>query len=182
MPGAILGGVIVGLAVSEAGFRASERVLLTAQGRALLHARMVERMVAIACAADIGPDRFDVIGALICLVGVGVVEGGAAVKVDQMQMLMATTSEVALEARNPVAQVIQTVEREVTVSTAHLRARKVAEARIKGYEGDACGNCGNFTLVRNGTCLKCDTCGSTSGCSSRASAGSSRSAGPGSSR
>jgi ribonucleoside-diphosphate reductase alpha chain len=39
------------------------------------------------------------------------------------------------------------------------------EARVKGYEGEACGNCGNFTLVRNGTCLKCDTCGSTSGCS-----------------
>ena len=40
-----------------------------------------------------------------------------------------------------------------------------AEARMKGYEGDACGDCGNFTLVRNGTCLKCDTCGATSGCS-----------------
>ncbi len=40
-----------------------------------------------------------------------------------------------------------------------------AEARMKGYEGDACGECGNFTLVRNGTCLKCDTCGGTSGCS-----------------
>jgi ribonucleoside-diphosphate reductase alpha chain len=44
-------------------------------------------------------------------------------------------------------------------------ARRAAEARLKGYEGDACGNCGNFTLVRGGTCLKCDTCGSTSGCS-----------------
>ena len=39
------------------------------------------------------------------------------------------------------------------------------EARAKGYEGDACGECGNFTLVRNGTCMKCDTCGGTSGCS-----------------
>jgi len=38
-------------------------------------------------------------------------------------------------------------------------------ARMKGYEGDACGECGNFTLLRNGTCMKCDTCGSTSGCS-----------------
>ena len=41
----------------------------------------------------------------------------------------------------------------------------VAEARLKGYEGDACGSCGAFTLVRNGTCLKCVSCGSTSGCS-----------------
>jgi ribonucleoside-diphosphate reductase alpha chain len=38
-------------------------------------------------------------------------------------------------------------------------------ARMRGYQGDSCGECGNFTLVRNGTCLKCDTCGSTTGCS-----------------
>ncbi len=44
-------------------------------------------------------------------------------------------------------------------------AEKRAEARAKGYEGEACSECGNFTLVRNGTCLKCDTCGSTTGCS-----------------
>ena len=47
----------------------------------------------------------------------------------------------------------------------HAAAEKRAEARAKGYEGEACGECGNFTLVRNGTCLKCDTCGSTTGCS-----------------
>ena len=41
----------------------------------------------------------------------------------------------------------------------------VALARVKGYEGDPCPNCGHFTLLRNGTCLKCDTCGSTTGCS-----------------
>jgi ribonucleoside-diphosphate reductase alpha chain len=39
------------------------------------------------------------------------------------------------------------------------------KARLQGYEGDACGDCGNFTMVRNGTCLKCNTCGATSGCS-----------------
>ncbi len=38
-------------------------------------------------------------------------------------------------------------------------------ARLKGYEGDPCPTCGHFTLVRNGTCLKCETCGSTTGCS-----------------
>ena len=41
----------------------------------------------------------------------------------------------------------------------------VTEAKMKGYEGDPCGECGNFTLVRNGTCMKCNTCGGTSGCS-----------------
>ncbi|MAF47168.1 MAG: vitamin B12-dependent ribonucleotide reductase [Rhodospirillales bacterium] len=45
------------------------------------------------------------------------------------------------------------------------RIDEVREARMKGYEGDACDDCGNFTLVRNGTCLKCVTCGATSGCS-----------------
>ena len=44
-------------------------------------------------------------------------------------------------------------------------AEKRAEAKARGYEGEACSECGNFTLVRNGTCLKCDTCGSTTGCS-----------------
>ncbi len=48
---------------------------------------------------------------------------------------------------------------------AELVAEKRAEARMKGYVGEACPECGNFTMVRNGTCLKCDTCGSTTGCS-----------------
>lgn len=45
------------------------------------------------------------------------------------------------------------------------RSDLIAQARLKGYQGDACGDCGQFTLVRNGTCLKCETCGATSGCS-----------------
>ena len=44
-------------------------------------------------------------------------------------------------------------------------ANKVKEARMQGYEGESCPECQNFTLVRNGTCLKCNTCGSTTGCS-----------------
>jgi ribonucleoside-diphosphate reductase alpha chain len=39
------------------------------------------------------------------------------------------------------------------------------KAKMQGYEGEACGECGNYTLVRNGTCMKCNTCGGTSGCS-----------------
>ncbi|MCP4820223.1 MAG: vitamin B12-dependent ribonucleotide reductase, partial [Shimia sp.] len=39
------------------------------------------------------------------------------------------------------------------------------KAKMQGYEGDPCGDCGNYTLVRNGTCMKCNTCGGTSGCS-----------------
>ncbi len=44
-------------------------------------------------------------------------------------------------------------------------ASTVAIAKMKGYEGDPCNECGQMTLVRNGTCLKCVTCGATSGCS-----------------
>ena len=50
-------------------------------------------------------------------------------------------------------------------SHADPAAEKRAEARLKGYVGDACPECGNFTMVRNGTCLKCETCGGTTGCS-----------------
>ena len=39
-----------------------------------------------------------------------------------------------------------------------LRRERIRAARIKGYEGDSREECGNFTLIRNGTCLKCDTC------------------------
>ncbi|GGD01181.1 vitamin B12-dependent ribonucleotide reductase [Aquisalinus flavus] len=39
------------------------------------------------------------------------------------------------------------------------------DAIVKGYEGDACPDCGQFTLVRSGTCLKCESCGSSTGCS-----------------
>ncbi len=49
--------------------------------------------------------------------------------------------------------------------TPSLRLERIRAARLKGYEGDSCAECGNFTLIRNGTCLKCDTCGATSGCS-----------------
>jgi ribonucleoside-diphosphate reductase alpha chain len=33
------------------------------------------------------------------------------------------------------------------------------------YSGNACTQCGSFTLRRSGTCHVCDTCGETSGCS-----------------
>uniref|UniRef100_UPI002630FC2E hypothetical protein n=1 Tax=Azospirillum sp. TaxID=34012 RepID=UPI002630FC2E len=50
-------------------------------------------------------------------------------------------------------------------SVSEQRFDRIREARARGYEGDPCGECGNMTLVRNGTCLKCDSCGSTTGCS-----------------
>jgi ribonucleoside-diphosphate reductase alpha chain len=76
-----------------------------------------------------------------------VTEGATALKPDAEVMFQRTT----------------VTEQQVTVKS--KKADRVAEARLRGYEGVACSECHNFTMVRNGTCLKCDTCGSTSGCS-----------------
>jgi ribonucleoside-diphosphate reductase alpha chain len=53
----------------------------------------------------------------------------------------------------------------VAVAAATTTTDARTKARMQGYEGDPCGECGNYTLVRNGTCMKCNTCGGTSGCS-----------------
>ncbi|MBB4102599.1 vitamin B12-dependent ribonucleotide reductase [Allorhizobium borbori] len=46
-----------------------------------------------------------------------------------------------------------------------IEAERRNRALMQGYTGNMCSECQNFTMVRNGTCEKCDTCGSTSGCS-----------------
>ncbi|MEH7827609.1 vitamin B12-dependent ribonucleotide reductase [Gemmobacter denitrificans] len=51
------------------------------------------------------------------------------------------------------------------LSTGSVSMDARTKAKMQGYEGDPCGECGNYTLVRNGTCMKCNTCGGTSGCS-----------------
>ena len=74
---------------------------------------------------------------------------------------------------DPVAEVTQTmgnvaVAAEISLSSGTTTAAGFSlrdKAKMQGYEGDPCGECGNYTLVRNGTCMKCNTCGGTSGCS-----------------
>ncbi|MGH6925854.1 MAG: vitamin B12-dependent ribonucleotide reductase [Propylenella sp.] len=69
---------------------------------------------------------------------------------------------------SPLAGEVAGASRPDGVGSAHSTPDKsalAAQARMQGYEGEACGECGNFTMVRNGTCLKCETCGATSGCS-----------------
>ena len=61
--------------------------------------------------------------------------------------------------------VTETAMASTTVATGSVQMDARAKAKMQGYEGEACGECGNYTLVRNGTCMKCNTCGSTSGCS-----------------
>ncbi len=85
------------------------------------------------------------------------IEGAAALKAELEQKLSPTEQ---LEAHH-LALSRSEARAEAKAYAAEMRA----EAKAKGYEGEACGECGNFTLVRNGTCLKCDTCGGTTGCS-----------------
>jgi ribonucleoside-diphosphate reductase alpha chain len=82
---------------------------------------------------------------------------GAAVVATETTM---RTTAVSIEAPlgKPAAKAVGTT---ATLTESELRR----EAKVRGYEGESCRECGNFTLVRNGTCLKCDTCGGTSGCS-----------------
>ncbi|WP_297773342.1 vitamin B12-dependent ribonucleotide reductase [uncultured Roseovarius sp.] len=72
-------------------------------------------------------------------------------------------AEAALQALVP--ETVKTSVTSVSASSTSMSMDARTKARMQGYEGEACGECGNYTLVRNGTCMKCNTCGSTSGCS-----------------
>ena len=83
----------------------------------------------------------------------GEAAGAAALKAEPEQKLSPTEQLEQLPFAAPKADAKATA------------AARRAEAKARGYEGEMCGECANFTLVRNGTCLKCDTCGATTGCS-----------------
>lgn len=85
----------------------------------------------------------------------GEVSGAVALKAEPEAKLSPTEKLEALHWQEPAT----------ALSPKAKAAEKRAEAKAKGYEGDPCGECQNYTLVRNGTCMKCDTCGSTTGCS-----------------
>jgi ribonucleoside-diphosphate reductase alpha chain len=90
----------------------------------------------------------------------------AAVKVTALHTSGTTALKSEPDAKLSPAQSLEAQRAATPAAQAKAAAsEKRAEARAKGYEGEACGECGNFTLVRNGTCMKCDTCGSTTGCS-----------------
>ena len=78
----------------------------------------------------------------------------------------------------PHAQTLDVVDRVIesagnapVMSTAGIatavgaKTAQISAAKAKGYTGNACSDCGQLTMVRNGSCEKCDSCGATSGCS-----------------
>ena len=84
----------------------------------------------------------------------------------------ATAFSVPMDASAALSTLVPETSTSTTVSVAARATTTTStgidaslKAKMQGYEGDPCGECGNYTLVRNGTCMKCNTCGGTSGCS-----------------
>ena len=88
-----------------------------------------------------------------------VLEGGIAAK----SVGAAATPAEALAEGHAVKAAVHIADAEPQAVEKHMVLMR--EAKLKGYEGDPCSECGHFTLVRNGTCMKCVTCGAASGCS-----------------
>ncbi len=93
------------------------------------------------------------------MAGATVLAGG----VDPVAALAALVPETAAYAMGGGAVMTGGGATALASGTVSMDAR--TKAKLQGYEGEACGECGNYTLVRNGTCMKCNTCGGTSGCS-----------------
>lgn len=79
------------------------------------------------------------------------------------------SEEVATESQQSVTALFSD-KAAADAAAAKAEAKKVENERrmrsiAQGYTGNMCSECQNFTMVRNGTCEKCDTCGATSGCS-----------------
>ena len=80
--------------------------------------------------------------------------------------LTGTDPVTALQTLVPeTATAVSTTTTTTAMATGTVSMDARTKAKMQGYEGEACGDCGNYTLVRNGTCMKCNTCGATSGCS-----------------
>ncbi|OHD27201.1 MAG: ribonucleoside-diphosphate reductase, adenosylcobalamin-dependent [Spirochaetes bacterium GWB1_59_5] len=79
--------------------------------------------------------------------------------------LNATSTQNNKTKREAEQRAQETAERAISAPQAARPKDDSKKAKMKGYEGDPCPVCGHLTLVRNGTCLKCETCGSTTGCS-----------------
>ncbi|WP_127111864.1 vitamin B12-dependent ribonucleotide reductase [Shimia sediminis] len=78
---------------------------------------------------------------------------------------VATLQTLVPETATGTTGAVATAATTTAVSSGTVSMDPRAKAKMQGYEGDPCGDCGNYTLVRNGTCMKCNTCGATSGCS-----------------
>ncbi|MDZ7601472.1 MAG: vitamin B12-dependent ribonucleotide reductase [Hoeflea sp.] len=91
-------------------------------------------------------------------------DGAVAFKRDYEERAEVLAAEIALVEHDAQALFSDVAEAEARDAKAKAAARR-ARSLAQGYTGNMCTECQNFTMVRNGTCEKCDTCGATSGCS-----------------
>jgi hypothetical protein len=63
----------------------------------------------------------------------------------------------AAPASEPVAPKPPSPQSAATMTQAEI-------ARVQGFTGDVCRQCGSFATKRTGTCLTCTACGSNEGC------------------
>jgi len=88
-------------------------------------------------------------------------EEASAFKRDYEERAAELAEEMAIE--EPVTALFSDAAAADAESVKAAAKKKDADRRMKsilqGYTGNMCPECANFTMVRNGTCEKCDTCG-----------------------
>ncbi|MGH1424036.1 MAG: vitamin B12-dependent ribonucleotide reductase, partial [Pseudooceanicola sp.] len=94
-----------------------------------------------------------------------VLQGGASMGAtalnsqDPVTALQTLVPETALAAGAGAGSATAAVAGSTGLASGSVSMDARTKAKMQGYEGEACGECGNYTLVRNGTCMKCNTCG-----------------------
>ena len=71
----------------------------------------------------------------------------------------ALSDSASLPGEHPAAAVAAVEEKAGSVHT------QIIQARVQGYSGEQCENCGSMRVRQNGTCKVCEDCGMTTGCS-----------------
>jgi ribonucleoside-diphosphate reductase alpha chain len=92
-------------------------------------------------------------------------EEATAYKRDYEERAKELAEDVASEETQASADLFTDAATQEAAAAKALAATRRSQALMQGYTGNECSECHNFTMVRNGTCEKCDTCGNTSGCS-----------------
>jgi len=92
-------------------------------------------------------------------------DGAVAFKRDYEERVKEFEEDVAEEETDATSALFTDIAALEAAEAKALASRRRAQAVMQGYTGNECSECHNFTMVRNGTCEKCDTCGATSGCS-----------------
>jgi hypothetical protein len=93
-------------------------------------------------------------------------EGATAFKRDYEERAEELAIEIEVEETlfsDEAAEDAATAKADAAADAKKLEADRRARSIMQGYTGNMCSECQNFTMVRNGTCEKCDTCGSTWG-------------------